>query len=178
MIDLSIGGVDPRQPFMRALLALTGMPAGQGTGADAFFVGIVDHPSEQALTQAARAVVDQRQDAVFALFADQDAAECGGLALMWRALEGVHVVHVEPFQADQNAPVTFISHDRSRAFALDQRCVLNEVEMPTRNIDQGVARAWTTIRTTMAKVIANPADWSVGEFTTLPTPLSRSNKRR
>ena len=160
MIDLDIGGACPRQPLTCALSQALGLPTDPGAGTDALTIGTMDYPSEPALEMVSRAAMQERQDSLMALFANDQTSTCAGLALIYRTKDGAQIMQVEPCRLQRSKPITLVTTDRRRAFRLDKRCVLRSCDVPSRaKVERGVERAWADIRGTMRTVEVDPAQW-------------------
>lgn len=165
MIDLHIGGACPRQPLTLALLQGMGIPAEPAPGTDAFSIGTLDYPSEAAIELIARAAMATRQDSLMALFADTETSLCGGLALIYRTLNGVSVFQVEPCRLKQDQPMILITRDRSKAFALNERFILTTRPVPpAARIRRGIDLAWAEIKAAIRTMEVDPAHWESGDF--------------
>lgn len=165
MIDLDMGGACPRQRLTCALSQALGLPIAPGAGTDAFTIGTMDHPSEQALEMVGRAALMARQDSLLAIFADAGTSACSGLALIYRTRDGARIMQVEPCRLQSGKPMALVTTDRRHAFRLDPRCVLTTLAVPSRvKVDRGVARAWDDLRAAMRIVDVDPEEWEESYF--------------
>ena len=165
MIDFELGGACPRQRLTCVLIEALGLPTSPGPGTDAMTVGTMDYPSQQAIEIFARATVQARQDALMAMFADTATSTCAGLALVYRTRDGARVMEVEPCSLKQGKPIILVTKDRLRAYALDERCLLQSRPVPPRaKVERGVARAWSDISKAMRMIEVDPEQWEAGYF--------------
>lgn len=168
MIHFDLGGACPRQKLTCALAEALGLPITPGPGTDAFAIGTIDYPSEDAIGMVARAAMQSRQDILMAMFADETTDTCAGLALIYRTREGARVMEVEPCRLARDKPMILATKDRRHAFRLDERCILTARPMPPRaKTERGVTRAWDDIRAAMRRIAVDPEQWEAGYFSVL-----------
>lgn len=160
MIDFDLGGACPRRRLSYALAEALDLPIDPGPGTNALKLGVLDHPSDEALNTLAMAAIDGRQDELLSIFADRSSDSFICLALLYRTRDGVEEIMVEPCRFKRGKPILLVSADRRRAFRLDERCIMTTCPVPPRaKVARGIEHAWSDIRAAMKTVSIDQGNW-------------------
>lgn len=165
MIDFDLGGACPRRRLSYALAEALDLPLNPGPGTNALKLGVLDHPSDEAIDTLAMAAIDGRQDELLSLFADRSSESFICLALLYRTRDGAEAIMVEPCRLKRGKPILLVSTDRRRAFRLDERCIITTCPVPPRaKVTRGIEHAWSDIRAAMRTVSMDHGNWEQGNL--------------
>ena len=120
------GGPQAHRTNALALRLELGLPV-CGTGTSAVTFGALDGASLPVMEGIARKAAEDRQDAVFAVYGPDDDTTPAWYFLVFRMLDGIGLVRVNPACVGADSPLVLLTMDNSRQFAIDERGVLREV---------------------------------------------------
>lgn len=126
MNDIQVGGLPAHRANALALRLELGLPE-TGTGTSAITFGCVSAATLPVMEALARKAAEDRQDAVFAVYSSPGDTSPAWYFLVFRMLDGIGLVRVEPTCIGAEKPLVLVTLDRSRQFDIDQRGVLREV---------------------------------------------------
>ena len=119
------GGLEAHRANALALRLELGLPV-TATGTSAVTFGGVVTASLPVMENIARKTADDRQDAVFAVYNTDADTKPAWYFLVFRMLDSIGMVRVEPVCIGAEKALVLVTLDRSRQFAIDGRGVLTE----------------------------------------------------
>ncbi len=122
------GGLEVHRANALALRLELGMPA-VATGTSAVPFGGVVTASLPVMEGIARKASDDRQDAVFAVYNSDTDTKPAWYFLVFRMLDSIGMVRVEPVCIGAEKALALVTVDRSRQFAIDGRGILREMKV-------------------------------------------------
>lgn len=131
MNEPQAGGPRAHRTNALALRLELGLPV-TGTGTSAVIFGALDEASLPVMEGIARKAAQDRQDAVFAVYGPDDDVTPAWYFLVFRMLDGIGLLRVNPACAGADSPLVLVTMDNRRQFAIDERGVLREVAVQTK----------------------------------------------
>jgi len=134
------------------------------TASDAITFASLDAPSEPILRAMARKALDERQDAVLALYRDRQVEDPHCFVLIYRAAASIEVLQVEPIDIGKTEPLVLVTETSGRVFQIDERGMVRERIGSTIVADKrNRARALKRIAKEATSI--NPSgDWDATHF--------------
>mgnify|MGYP003131694971 CR=1 FL=1 len=126
MNNTQVGGLAAHRANALALRLELGLPE-TGTGTSAINFGCVGAATLPVMEALARRAAEDRQDAVFAVYNSPGDTSPAWYFLVFRMLDGIGLVRVEPACVGAEKPLVLVTMDHSRQFEIDERGVLREV---------------------------------------------------
>ena len=160
------GGLDAHRANALALRLEMGLPV-TGTAASCLAFGGIENVTWPVLEGIARKAGEDKQDAVFAVYSDEDYPNSPSwYFLVYRMLSGIAVMKVHPAHLANGEPLVLVTDDGSRQFAIDERGVLSEVPVQKRATKK-MARARAAVRISVTAGTLGPVlDAGAWEATT------------
>ena len=121
-----VGGLQAHRANALALRLERGLPE-TGTGTSAISFGSVNAATLPVMEALARKSAEDRQDAVFAVYSSPCDTSPAWYFLVFRMLNGIGLVRVEPACVGTEKPLVLVTMNNSRQFDIDERGVLREV---------------------------------------------------
>lgn len=126
MNNIQVGGLRAHRANALALRLELGLPE-TGTGTSAITFGCVSAATLPVMDALARKAAEDRQDAVFAVYSSPSDTSPAWYFVVFRMLDGIGLVRVEPACIGSERPLVLVTMDHSRQFDIDVRGVLREV---------------------------------------------------
>ncbi|AKM08454.1 hypothetical protein [Pelagerythrobacter marensis] len=126
MNNTQVGGLRAHRANALALRLELGLPE-TSTGTSAITFGCVSAATLPVMEALACKAAEDRQDAVFAVYSSPSDTSPAWYFLVFRMLDGIGLVRVEPACVGAEKPLVLVTMDRSRQFDIDERGVLREV---------------------------------------------------
>ena len=151
MNEPQAGGPQVHRANALALRLELGLPV-TGTGTSAVTFGALEEATLPVIEGIARKAAEDRQDAVFAVYGLDDDRTPAWYFLVFRMLEGVGLMRVNPACRGTDSPLVLLTMDNSRQFAIDERGVFREVSVEkkatrTKALRRGADRIAATAAT-------------------------------
>jgi len=165
MNNTQAGGLEAHRANALALRLELGLPVTGTTSAVTF--GGIQSVTWPILEGIARKADEDRQDAIFAVYDDEDyPTSPSWYFLVYRMLTGVAVVKVHPVHIAIGKPLVLVTEDGSRQFDIDERGMLREVAVQ-KKATKKTARARAAVRVSVtAGRLGDVLDTGVWEATT------------